>query len=68
MSSYPEIFVGMWLLPVVLFILFPLAMFGVWSIAQTLKKILFSVEKVEKAVRENYESNGSEIQQPSVAN
>ena len=52
MFTYPEIIVGLWFLPVVVFILVPLAMLCVWSVIQVFKKTGSKIEHIEESAKE----------------
>ncbi len=63
-----EIIVGLWVVPVVLFIFIPLSMLCIWSCVQFLKKFSGNVVKVQKSVMEaDSESYGAGLRSGSAA-
>ena len=52
MYKYSEIIVGLWFVPVVVFILVPLAMLCVWSVIKFFKKIGSKIEHIEESAKE----------------
>ncbi len=51
MLTYSEGIVGLWLVPVVLCILVPLAMFCVWTFMQLFKKTGSTIEQIEESAK-----------------
>ena len=56
MFTNAEMIVGLWLVPVVLCILVPLAMLCVWSVMRLTKKVSDKVEEVEAPASETLQS------------
>jgi len=47
-----EMIVGMWFVPVVLFILIPMSMLCIWAVHQILRKITDRIELIHKSAKE----------------
>jgi len=62
-----EMIVGLWFVPVVLFILIPLSMLGIWTVLQFAKKVIHKTERVQETVKETLNESKIEALHPKMA-
>ena len=67
MLNYSEFIVGLWLVPVVLCIVTPLAILFLWSIKHILTDIFSSVKRVEGVVTERVNESAESYHPPQTA-